>query len=186
LNLATSEYDEEQLERFVQAWEEYEAWTLSVTEHLGPLDLEVSRERTHNLQHGRSHTPYSADLCRLAFRNFAVCEGQLFFALATTVYGLIAAASLGQVSERGQMLLETLESLVRAYGVQDDALAAQRNTLHEFRYYLLEPLQRVLAQNSAGGKSGDVEDSGDEELQDSARQSQLACGSERRKSTALW
>merc|ERR1712008_563082 len=54
LDFATTEHDEEQLASFVQAWEEYEAWTLSVVEHLGPLDLEVSRERTHNLQHGRS------------------------------------------------------------------------------------------------------------------------------------
>jgi len=176
LDFATTEHDEEQLASFVQAWEEYEAWTLSVVEHLGPLDLEVSRERTHNLQHGRSHTPYSADLCRLAFRNFAVCEGQMFFALAMTVYGLIAASSLGQASERGQMLLETVASLAKAYGVQDDALAAQRSTLHEFRYYLLEPLQRVFAQDSVGGAVGDMEDSGDE-VRDAPRRSQRARGS---------
>merc|ERR1712232_1179277 len=84
-----SDKEMQQLSIFLQAWKEHEAWVVSFEEHLGPLDLEISRERTNNLQGGKAHTPYAADLCRLAFRNFAVCEGRLFFRLALSIYSLI-------------------------------------------------------------------------------------------------
>lgn len=134
---------EERLENFLQAWREHEAWTVALEEHLGPLDLEVGRERTHNLQRGKAHTPYAADVCRLAFRNFAICEARLFFRLALAVYALIARLSANRSSLRGLELLEDLCSMAEEYMVQDDALATQRSTLQEYRYYLLEPLQRA-------------------------------------------
>eukprot|EP00931_Biecheleriopsis_adriatica_P101225 TRINITY_DN76404_c0_g1_i1.p1 TRINITY_DN76404_c0_g1~~TRINITY_DN76404_c0_g1_i1.p1 ORF type:complete len:652 (+),score=174.07 TRINITY_DN76404_c0_g1_i1:116-2071(+) len=163
---------EQNLSSFLETWREYEAWAASLEDPLGPLDLEVSRERTNNWQGGRGHTPYVVDLCRLAFRNFAICEGRLFIDLALGIYGLVAklmhedeqrccrapansrsadaAAGLRlhektceKATEDRLALLEALHCLTRVYSVQDDALAAQRNTLQEFRYYLLEPLQRA-------------------------------------------
>lgn len=179
LTLLTSkeaaEEEEAHLEAFVELWKEHEAWALSLEEHLGPLDLEVTRERSNNIQRGKAHTPYTVDLCRLAFRNFAICEGRLFFSLALAVYGLIArllhedeelqgpeqgvytnnrdcdAAAGLEIPEfpparswdSRLQLLQTLSWLAETYQVQDDALALQRSTLNEFRYYIHEPLQRA-------------------------------------------
>jgi hypothetical protein len=137
--------DERHLACFLEAWEEYEAWTVSLEEHLGPLDLEVGRERTNNLQRGKAHTPYAADLCRLAFRNFGICEARLFFRVAIAVYGLIRRLWNMRASESAPELLEGLCAMAEAYMVEDDALSTQRNTLQEYRYYLLEPLQRARA-----------------------------------------
>lgn len=149
------------LAMFLEAWEEHEAWAADLEEHVGPLDLEVSRERSNNLQRGRAHTPYATDLCRLAFRNFAICEGRLFFAFAMAVYGLISRL-FEEGRGRGESieLLESLHAMARLYSVQDDALAAQRSTLQEYRYYLLEPLRRacerlVPAWGSRGDGEGD-------------------------------
>jgi len=159
---------EKHVEKFLEAWEEHEAWVSALVEHMGPLDLEVSRERSNNIQHGRSHTPYAADLFRLAFRNFAICEGRLFFALAMAVYGIIARLCDGRASSQSLELLDSLHALARAYSVQDDSLAAQRGTLTEYRYYLLEPLRRAhirflpdgLADREEEDPDGIVEDCG--------------------------
>jgi len=152
--------EERHLRMFLQAWEDHEAWVAAVEEHLGPLDLEISRERTNNLQRGRAHTPYAADLLRLAFRNFAICEGRLFFALALGVYGLIARLLAGRASAETLELLEALHRMAKAYGVQDDALATQRGTLQEYRYYLLEPLRRTCQRFSAGLDADEEDDDG--------------------------
>lgn len=160
--------EEMQLRAFLRAWEEHEAWAMALEEHLGPLDLEIGRERANNMQHGRAHTPYAADLCRLAFRNFAICEARLFFALALAVYNLIARLVKGASdspegsADHGTDLLEGLCAMAEIYSVQDDALATQRNTLQEYRYYLLEPLQRARAQVLPAHELGAVEDEEDD------------------------
>eukprot|EP00928_Gymnodinium_smaydae_P062928 TRINITY_DN46655_c0_g1_i1.p1 TRINITY_DN46655_c0_g1~~TRINITY_DN46655_c0_g1_i1.p1 ORF type:complete len:695 (-),score=184.88 TRINITY_DN46655_c0_g1_i1:19-2103(-) len=149
--------EEEGLVRnFLAAWEAHEAWASSLEEHLGPLDMEISRERTNNMQRGKAHTPYSIDLCRLAFRNFAVCEGRLFFVLALTIYGIIERLCSGHQSEESIGLLEQLHRIAGIYAVEDDFLAVQRNTLQEFKYYLLEPLRRACRCFSED--AGDAED----------------------------
>ncbi|CAE7382186.1 unnamed protein product [Symbiodinium natans] len=159
--LATGGGEEEaSLRDFLQTWEDFDGWASSLEEHLGPLDLEVSRERSNNLQRGQSHTPYVVDLCRLAFRNFAICEGRLFISLALALYSLIARALRddperepsedfkqakggGEEHSRRLALLEALHNLASTFAVHDDALALQRSTLEEYRYYLLEPLERA-------------------------------------------
>merc|ERR1719401_726364 len=156
--------DDRLLDCFLEAWQEHEAWTVSLEEHLGALDLEVGRERTNNLQRGKAHTPYAADLCRLAFRNFAICEGRLFFRLALAVYALIRRLweDQDQASDRAWELLEGFSSMAEAYMVEDDALAAQRNTLQEYRYYLLEPLQRAR-NHLLPGLGAEAHNDGDED-----------------------
>ncbi|CAE7453226.1 unnamed protein product [Symbiodinium sp. CCMP2592] len=158
--LATGGGEDSSLRDFLQTWEDFDGWASSLEEHLGPLDLEVSRERSNNLQKGQSHTPYVLDLCRLAFRNFAICEGRLFISLALALYSLIARtlrddpernpsedfkerSGGGEEHSQRLALLEALHGLTLAFAVQDDALALQRSTLEEYRYYLLEPLSRV-------------------------------------------
>merc|ERR1712079_256931 len=127
---------------------EYEAWVVSIEEHLGPLDMEVSRERTNNLQNG-AHTPYPADLCRLAFRNFAICEGRSFFVITLAIYNLISRIFASENPPDCSELLESLYSIAKNYNVQDDSLALQRSTLEEYQYYLLEPLRRTCVQLGA-------------------------------------
>jgi hypothetical protein len=135
--------DEQYLRMFLEAWQEHETWAVSLEEHLGPLDLEIGRERSNNLQRGKAHTPYSAELCRLAFRNFAICEARMFFRLALAIYDLILQLCEDRASDVGWELLEAYCEMGEEYAVPDDALAKQRNTLQEYRYYFLEPLQRA-------------------------------------------
>jgi len=138
--------EEEHLDAFLCAWEEHEEWTSVLEEHVGPLEVCIDRERANNVQHGRAHTPHVADLCRLAFRNFAICEGRLFFAVALALYSLIARLlSETSVSSggRGLELLQRFYAMAEVYDVQDDALAQQRSTLQQYRYYILKPLARA-------------------------------------------
>lgn len=158
--------DETFLTAFLEAWQEYEDWAVSLEEHLGPLDLEVSRERTINLQRGRAHTPYTGDLCRLAFRNFAICEGRLFFRVALSIYRVISRLFQGEKAGPAEYsrlvpLLNTLHTMAQTYAIPDDALAVQRSTLQEFKLYLLEPLQRAswrLQSADLGGEDHDEDE----------------------------
>merc|ERR1711924_521270 len=75
------------------------------------------------------HTPYSAELCRLAFRNFAICEARMFFRLALAIYDLILQLCEDRASDVGWELLEAYCAMGEEYAVPDDALAKQRNTL---------------------------------------------------------
>lgn len=158
-----AEQDEQRLREFLCCWEEHEAWAVALEEHLGPLDLEVSRERSNNLQQ-KTHTPYSVDLCRLAFRNFAVCEGRLFFRLALAMYGLIVRLVEAEVDDAAyQSRLELLESLyttARRYTVPDDSLARQRLTQEEYTYYLFDPLRRACRLLADGVLDDDEEEEG--------------------------
>lgn len=147
--------EESRLRDFLEMWQEHEAWAVSLEEHLGPLDLEVSRERTNNMQQGRSHTPYAADLLRLAFRNFAICEARIFFRLAQAVYGLISRLCGRQASETRWQLLEDLYEIANGYTVQDDVLAKQRKTLQEYKYYFIEPLKRACGSEPGNGNCQD-------------------------------
>eukprot|EP00439_Symbiodinium_sp_Y106_P047768 s706_g6.t1 len=145
--LAPGGDEDSSLRDFLQTWEDFDGWASSLEEHLGPLDLEVSRERSNNLQKGQSHTPYVVDLCRLAFRHFASL-GRLFISLALALYSLIARtlrddpernpseefkerSGGGEEHSKRLALLEALHSLMLAFAVQDDALALQRGTLED-------------------------------------------------------
>merc|ERR1712110_1334850 len=55
-------------------------------------------------------------------------------------------------------LLERLYAMTKAYSVQDDALTTQRNTLEEYRYYLLEPLERACKRLTGDDEEAEVED----------------------------
>merc|ERR1712032_27812 len=104
-------------------------------------------ERANNMQHGRSHTPHVDDLCRLAFRNKALCEGRLYFAVTLAIYDLIAWLCASDVdadeSSPELRLLEELRASMEIFCVQDDALASERATLQEYEYYIVKPLKRA-------------------------------------------
>merc|ERR1719316_797857 len=86
------------LEAFLQLWEEHEDWTLTIEEHLGPLELRIDNE--HAVSNERNaHTPHVAEVCRLAFRAFAICSCGLFYHLCTALYALIRRCGCGTQTE---------------------------------------------------------------------------------------
>lgn len=136
------------LRGLLTAWEEHEEWTEMLGEHVGPLEQSIDRERANNVQgQGRTnHTPHVDDLCRLAFRNFALCEGRLFFAVALALYGVMGRLLAGHASRSSLDLLEAIHTIASTYSVHDDSLALQRGTLQEYRYYILNPLKRAIGE----------------------------------------
>merc|ERR1711985_178750 len=109
---------------FLQLWEEHEDWTLTIEEHLGPLELRIDNE--HAVNNARdAHTPHIAEVCRLAFRAFAICSCGIFYPLCTALYALMRRCGSGAHSEQDLDLLVELHQMAESYNEEDDSLSKQ-------------------------------------------------------------